>query len=824
MSELPRPIADSKTFYRTISYKASFAELWRDARSPTVLILWVTKLCRIAVRGILNDPPVPSLLPFAVVPSELPPAALAHLQAMAKSLAGSGFAASPIAYFLIEDLVNNCRFYLCLLLSDDRKTVARLTARVTAVRTLKNARRIVELISPMTDGTLLCSTNSHCYQDAPPGIRLNPEVRKAAAIVATSHQRAQKSGANVASVLPSDLASIDLAERYHGETIRDGVRRGLYRPLDAAEEAAAQHLVRVSAEARTLNAADARVLVEIERLQQKRSNLVGGLVTLIITIGLFVFTSRRQEGGPLTIGLIVLVLFVHEMGHYISMRVFGYRNVQMFFIPFFGAAVKGRHYNVAGWKKAVVALMGPLPGIAIGSVVGVLGIILHQPTLIEASLLALLINGSNLLPILPFDGGRVAHAVLFTRHWLPDVIFRVCAAVALIAIGTKLGDRILAPLGIVLLFGIPAASRTARAVAALRKTNLPTISPDAQSIPPEVAEVIISKVRSQSVRPLATGIVARRVLNVYEMLNARPPGWLVTIGFAALQTGALITVIIVGIAVAIAGNPQLARQFQRGLQSPTYPLSVAGIALVAGDPVPAPATNTTTIVIGRVRTHEPIAVIANVSNATLAKSTFERLRPLVRPGERFEVFGQTLLVAPRPADASSKSRWLTVLEMNSNDVFVCSDSYTQPFHFRVITNSDTSASSLAREISDYLRLTAEYDLIAPWAVDDSRSNQQKVNDQRARRTLQRLEQAGTSLDQMSNLSPEAKALHDKIAEANRIGDDDRVAQLRAEQHASFLARRRADLNAIANDAAADQKSGQDFQRSFRGRARRPAIR
>ena len=38
------------------------------------------------------------------------------------------------------------------------------------------------------------------------------------------------------------------------------------------------------------------------------------------------------------------------------MRAFKYRNVQMFFIPFFGAAVTGRNFSVAGYKKAIVSL------------------------------------------------------------------------------------------------------------------------------------------------------------------------------------------------------------------------------------------------------------------------------------------------------------------------------------------------------------------------------------------------------------------------------------------------------------------------------------
>ena len=130
------------------------------------------------------------------------------------------------------------------------------------------------------------------------------------------------------------------------------------------------------------------------------------------------------------------------------MRIFKYRNLRMFFIPFFGAAVSGQNYNVAGWKKAIVSLMGPLPGIFVGALVGCAGLLLHQPLLIKAATLTLILNGFNLLPVLPLDGGWVMHAGLFSRHYMLDTAFRVLAALALVVGGYFSTDRILMYLGI----------------------------------------------------------------------------------------------------------------------------------------------------------------------------------------------------------------------------------------------------------------------------------------------------------------------------------------------------------------------------------------
>ena len=58
--------------------------------------------------------------------------------------------------------------------------------------------------------------------------------------------------------------------------------------------------------------------------------------------------------------ILILVLLVHEVGHYAGMRRFGYRNVQMFFIPLFGAAVSGHGIRASVTEHAAVLLLGPV--------------------------------------------------------------------------------------------------------------------------------------------------------------------------------------------------------------------------------------------------------------------------------------------------------------------------------------------------------------------------------------------------------------------------------------------------------------------------------
>src|SRR5215475_12594763 len=92
-------------------------------------------------------------------------------------------------------------------------------------------------------------------------------------------------------------------------------------------------------------------------------------IRFAISLALFVWLSGALvERGLLPI--LIGVLLFHELGHFAAMKAFGYTDLKIFFIPFFGAAVSGHASGIAPWKRAVVALAGPVPGI----VVAVLGV------------------------------------------------------------------------------------------------------------------------------------------------------------------------------------------------------------------------------------------------------------------------------------------------------------------------------------------------------------------------------------------------------------------------------------------------------------------
>src|SRR5215467_2488505 len=121
-------------------------------------------------------------------------------------------------------------------------------------------------------------------------------------------------------------------------------------------------------------------------------------------------------GWPFAIGLVVL-LFIHEMGHAIVMKLKGIPIGGMIFIPLLGAAVIMRQMPRNARDEAEVGIAGPIAG-ALASMV-CLAIARQNPDTVWAPLayFGFFINLFNLIPIVPFDGGRVLGAI-DRRIWI----------------------------------------------------------------------------------------------------------------------------------------------------------------------------------------------------------------------------------------------------------------------------------------------------------------------------------------------------------------------------------------------------------------------
>jgi Zn-dependent protease len=123
-------------------------------------------------------------------------------------------------------------------------------------------------------------------------------------------------------------------------------------------------------------------------------------------------------GWPFAVGLVVM-LFIHEMGHAIVMKLKGLPVGGMIFIPMLGAAVFMRQMPKNARDEAEVGIAGPIAGALAASVCLIIALQAPHESSIWAPLayFGFFINLFNLIPIVPFDGGRVL-AAIDRRIWI----------------------------------------------------------------------------------------------------------------------------------------------------------------------------------------------------------------------------------------------------------------------------------------------------------------------------------------------------------------------------------------------------------------------
>jgi Zn-dependent protease len=148
------------------------------------------------------------------------------------------------------------------------------------------------------------------------------------------------------------------------------------------------------------------------------------LATMLLSIGAYAI-----EWGWLFAAGFVLLIFVHEMGHAVAMRLEGIPAGAPVFIPFVGAfiAMKGQPRNAA--VEARVAMAGPIAGSLAAWATLWAGIELELPLLRALGHSAVLINLFNLIPVPPLDGGRIV--IAFTRtYWVIGYAVGILALLA----------------------------------------------------------------------------------------------------------------------------------------------------------------------------------------------------------------------------------------------------------------------------------------------------------------------------------------------------------------------------------------------------------
>jgi Zn-dependent protease len=129
-------------------------------------------------------------------------------------------------------------------------------------------------------------------------------------------------------------------------------------------------------------------------------------ISALLSVGAYAMFFGWQFG----VGL-VLLIFIHELGHVIVLRRYGVPASAPIFIPFMGAVIGMKQLPKNAVMEAHVGLGGPIIGSLGAAAAYLLYLIDGHGLFLVMAYIGVLINLFNLLPVLPLDGGRAVGAI-----------------------------------------------------------------------------------------------------------------------------------------------------------------------------------------------------------------------------------------------------------------------------------------------------------------------------------------------------------------------------------------------------------------------------
>jgi Zn-dependent protease len=139
----------------------------------------------------------------------------------------------------------------------------------------------------------------------------------------------------------------------------------------------------------------------------------GGTMLLSMLAYSWIFGWRYAVG-------FVLLIFVHEMGHYLAARRRGLPVGAPTFIPFVGAWIEMKQMPHDVETEAFVGFAGPLAGTVASMACYGLARQTGSELLLALAYSGCMLNLFNLIPVSPLDGGRIT-AIISPKVWLLGV-------------------------------------------------------------------------------------------------------------------------------------------------------------------------------------------------------------------------------------------------------------------------------------------------------------------------------------------------------------------------------------------------------------------
>ena len=138
--------------------------------------------------------------------------------------------------------------------------------------------------------------------------------------------------------------------------------------------------------------------------------------SMVVSLGAYAWLY----GWKFALGL-VLLIFVHEMGHVVVLRARGIDAGLPVFLPFLGAFVSMKSQPKSAYDESLSGIAGPIFGVVGAFVCLGLSSVYDSDLLRVLAYAGFFLNLFNLLPVLPLDGGRTV-ASLSPKIWLAGLV------------------------------------------------------------------------------------------------------------------------------------------------------------------------------------------------------------------------------------------------------------------------------------------------------------------------------------------------------------------------------------------------------------------
>jgi len=159
--------------------------------------------------------------------------------------------------------------------------------------------------------------------------------------------------------------------------------------------------------------------------------------------GVLTFASFYALFGLSAAAMLIVIILIHEMGHVVAMKWAGIAVKGIYFVPFFGGVAVGEDAYRSEAERGLVAVMGPAFSLLTTALFLGLALQGNDPFMRELAVMSAALNGFNLLPLMPLDGGQGVHALLSRFPPYATKVFNVAGLIAGALLALAIGSTML---------------------------------------------------------------------------------------------------------------------------------------------------------------------------------------------------------------------------------------------------------------------------------------------------------------------------------------------------------------------------------------------